>query len=343
MYTLGFDASGWQGAIDPQLLIKAGAKFVILKATEINRLNGPVDPLFLSNKAACEAAGLLVGAYAFIDPFDGVPQADLLIATAGNVVMVADLEAGGVTLGEIETFCTEFESKIGHPPLLYTADYVLDNIQGHASQILSHCPLWLAQVGARQPFVPKPWTNWTIWQAGYQNIGARTFDVDYFNGSLDDLKRFWMDNTAIAGTQVVPLVATDDIVAFKTAGGEVHSIHKAGESVTIDPVSKQSVNNIDYFYDAPYGCWFRGANVPGLTAPPLPVTYPYPMVTTAMLRIRKAADFNSPTLVIVAQGTVVSVTGPGLGGTYNYTPVSVTWQGAPYVGFASGTFLANPK
>lgn len=54
-------------------------------------------------------------------------------------------------------------------------------------------PLWLASYQAKEPGLPKGWDKWTIWQ--YTQFGqldgspsGGEFDLDYFNGTVDELK-----------------------------------------------------------------------------------------------------------------------------------------------------------
>ncbi len=63
------------------------------------------------------------------------------------------------------------------------------------------------------------------------------------------------------------------------------------------------------------------------------------MVTTATVNFRKTAELV-PTNIIkqLIQGTTVTVTAPGLSGTYNWTPVTANGVS----GFISGNYLKNP-
>jgi hypothetical protein len=58
-------------------------------------------------------------------------------------------------------------------------------------------PFWLAWYANESVIkVPKPWTKWTFWQYSGNGNGPQygsqglSLDMDYFNGTLDDLKKF---------------------------------------------------------------------------------------------------------------------------------------------------------
>lgn len=328
-YTLGVDASRYQEDIDPQSLIAAGVKFVILKATELQRQAGPIDPFFARNKAACEAAGLMVAAYGFIDPVAGIPQADLLTQTAPHMIDAEDLEAGGVTLAEAEDFINEVQKTTGRLPILYTADYVLKRIGGYSSTVFASCPLWLEQIGATTPVVPLPWHTWTFWQFGYMNIGGKTFDANYFNGSLDELRSFFNVSAVLKDEAVV---ATADIPAFKAPAGELHSWLKVGDIVTINTSTNQSVNGVTYL-QATDDRWFRAEQ---LGAAPIPTPPPVPVATTMyvdpgdVVNVRKAASTTAAILVQLQSGTRVDVYLPADSSQYKWAEVAAI-AGAPQI------------
>jgi len=75
------DVSHNNGAIDWKAVAGTGIALAFLKASEGT---GFTDPLFVKNKAAAEAAGLMVVPYHFVDASDDpISQARFFMATAG--------------------------------------------------------------------------------------------------------------------------------------------------------------------------------------------------------------------------------------------------------------------
>ncbi|GAF06834.1 glycosyl hydrolase [Paenibacillus pini JCM 16418] len=84
----GIDVSHWQGTIDWKKVAAAGISFVFIKATQ-----NSIDNNFLDYVKGAKAAGLLVGAYHYVD--DSVINADLARAAA-QTFYKAIQAAGGV-------------------------------------------------------------------------------------------------------------------------------------------------------------------------------------------------------------------------------------------------------
>jgi lysozyme len=172
-------------------------KFAIVKATEGQT---SVDPQFKNNWQNLKAAGLLRGAYHFFDAgVDGAAQAHHFLQTAplaaGDLPPVIDVEAaaraGNATiLQEVQIWLNSVEQALNRLPMIYTTASFWNS---HLNHSFGHYPLWVAEYGAAVPKIPAGWSNWQFWQysqSGKVNGVTGSVDMDYFNGSYDDLLAF---------------------------------------------------------------------------------------------------------------------------------------------------------
>lgn len=219
----GIDVSHWQDdkstarRIDFSKAVKMGARFVFIKASE----RGGIDSDFEYNWKAAKAAGLYRGAYHFLRwDLSGLLQArifcDILDDDPGELPPVADFEApnkGSLYPSNalLEQFLVEVESRTKKKPMLYTSPGYW-NIHGRNKYTKgfdakwAYYPLWVAHYmktytpGVSAPYEMEPWKSskktWTFWQ--YTNMGdgfaygveSKTIDLNWFNGSLAELKNF---------------------------------------------------------------------------------------------------------------------------------------------------------
>lgn len=78
-------------------------------------------------------------------------------------------------------------------PLIY------GSLKDFATPTLTECPLWLAKWGIK-PTLPIGWRKWTLWQYTDGKNGKKPYSVEgvgpcdrnKFNGTLEELKDFWM-------------------------------------------------------------------------------------------------------------------------------------------------------
>jgi len=174
-----------------------GIDAVILKATQgINF----VDPAFAPRVANARAAGLLVGAYHFMDATSPCEQmANLLsvVGDTGDILLVVDFEVyerSQPTAAQAAAAVVMVKSVTGRLPVLYTGRYVLSS----PNSMLSQCPLWLAEYGSR-PICPPGWSQWKLWQhtdgrggSGPMTVaGIGPCDRSRFAGTVDELKAWW--------------------------------------------------------------------------------------------------------------------------------------------------------
>jgi lysozyme len=177
---------------------KAGIAAVILKATQGT---GFVDPTFLPRVAEAKAAGLLVGAYHFLDGSSPAGQAAHFLTVAvfkGMVNWLAiDWEpypASQASIMQAATAVASIQAATGRWPTLYTIRSMLSA----SNRTLSKCPLWLAEYGTR-PICPPGFPEWKLWQHTDGQVGSTVVPVpgigpcdrSQFAGTVDQLRAWW--------------------------------------------------------------------------------------------------------------------------------------------------------
>lgn len=189
-----------------------------------------VDPLYSTRRAACEAAGLLWGAYHF-GTFErpGAEQARAFLAAAqpsADTLLALDLElndrnqANSMDIVRAENFVRTVLMATGRLPILYVhpawADGEAMGGRGRTlggairpGSMLAACDLWLADYRA-QPELPTAWVGrgWRLWQyAGdgtsggpfktrtRQVAGIEKCDRNIFAADQATLIRYWRRGT----------------------------------------------------------------------------------------------------------------------------------------------------
>ena len=203
---LGGDISVWQddnSTPQPVDLAKArqnGWAFVFIKTSQALWR----DPDHAANWCAARQVGLLRGAYHFL-VWERSPeqQADafwsFLSADPGEIPPVVDFEWWRETpdwaLRHLAAFLARLEFLCGRAPGIYTAPGFWQP-HGSRSAVWRRYWLWLAHYDVAAPLVPAPWQAWHFWQYTSHGDGprygteSRNVDLDYFNGSLEDLRVF---------------------------------------------------------------------------------------------------------------------------------------------------------
>lgn len=168
------------------------------------------DPHYARNRAAAIDAGLLWGAYHFGTGSDGVKQAENFLSVVGEeegTLLILDFEpnpAGpSMSLIEARAFTTHVEAVKGRWPGLYSGHYIKQLLGSRTDPVLAKSWFWLAQYGPT-PVVPANWPRWTLWQytdgangpEPHSVDGIGRCDRDKFNGSADQLRRFWTEGTS---------------------------------------------------------------------------------------------------------------------------------------------------
>lgn len=207
---IGPDVSFYQddpqtpNGIDFRKMRQAGAEFVIIRSGQ----NLWADRDFKVNWREAKAAGLPRGSYWFYDSrIDPKQQAELWVSLFnddfGELPLWADFEDnynGGFKgwkywydFIERVKQLTPSSVEVG----VYTNYYywlentVTVNIPTASLNYFQQYPLWIAAYNPTGPTVPKPWTNWTLWQFTDNGNGipygveSLNIDLNYFNGDIN--------------------------------------------------------------------------------------------------------------------------------------------------------------
>jgi GH25 family lysozyme M1 (1,4-beta-N-acetylmuramidase) len=195
------DLSHWQSSVDFVSAKSAGIAAVILKATQGSRW---IDATFAMRFNAANAAGLLVGAYHFLDNSPPEFQVENLLSVAGDCRLLAlDAEPNGiggtVTVAQAAEAAARLHMATGRAPLVYIGRYGPDGRgTGFPNTVLSRCPLWLPAYNSR-PICPFGWSRWALWQHTDGIVGSDAIPVpgigrcdrSRFAGTVADLKTWW--------------------------------------------------------------------------------------------------------------------------------------------------------
>ncbi|MDR9857829.1 glycoside hydrolase family 25 protein [Paenibacillus sp. VCA1] len=207
----GIDVSHWQGVIDWPAVAAAGISFAFIKATQ-----NSMDDKFLANVKGAKAAGLLIGAYHYVD--DSVTTPDKARAAAQvfhnaikaaggpevfDLPFVMDYESnkGGLTpagcTAVAKAFLEEVERLTGRQPMVYTYPSFISRFSG-----LKDYPLWIARYSNQAPADAAGWNRWEFWQYSDGTLGGELpgggrkvpgisgpVDLNEFDGTVDELRR----------------------------------------------------------------------------------------------------------------------------------------------------------
>ncbi|KAK3693279.1 N,O-diacetylmuramidase [Podospora appendiculata] len=198
----GFDISHYQSSVNFAAAYSAGARFVIIKATEGTTYT---DPSFSSHYTGATNAGFIRGGYHFAHPDSstGAAQADYFLAHGGGwsgdgitLPGMLDLESvsGSATcfglsttamVAWIKSFSDRYHTKTGRYPMLYTNPSWWTTCTGNSNAFVSTNPLVLARYASVPGTIPGGWPYQTIWQ----NSDSYTYggDSDIFNGAMAGL------------------------------------------------------------------------------------------------------------------------------------------------------------
>jgi lysozyme len=197
------DLSHWQAPVDFAQAKSAGIVAVILKATQGSNW---IDVTFKVRYAAASAAGLLVGAYHFLDNSAPEVQCENFLTVAeGCPVLALDAEPNEigdtVTVAQTAEVAARLHMATGKAPLVYIGRYGPDDRgTGFPNNVLSRCPLWLPAYNSR-PVCPPGWSKWTFWQHTDGNVGTDVASVagigrcdrSRFAGTVAELIKWWQD------------------------------------------------------------------------------------------------------------------------------------------------------
>ncbi|MEJ3717129.1 GH25 family lysozyme [Paenibacillus polymyxa] len=240
----GIDVSHHQGIIDFKKVAADGISFVFIKATQGKSFRSKT---FLKFVKDANAAGLMIGAYHYVDDSATTPEMARqeavnfvsAIKDAGGVSTfdlppVMDYESNKSNLSKTEitavakAFLQEVERLTGVRPIVYTYPSFIGNFSG-----LSGYPLWIARYHAtKAPSDASGWSRWDFWQYSDGQYGgtlpngkmrvngvAGPVDLNEYNGSADELRARFTNRPAApdkAGT-----VGSGAFVAYGREVGKV--------------------------------------------------------------------------------------------------------------------------
>ncbi len=203
MTVLGVDISKWNGNWDAVKAKAAGTAYAFIKASQALY----TDPMFIVNWHKAKDAGILRGAYHYLDYNQtGRDQAnyfaDLLDADRGEVPPVVDFEqrssstTAAKALACLRDFVTQLKARNYSTLTIYTSASYWREF-GEKNSNWAQFPLWLADYNSKNsPAAPAPWPRWTFWQftskGSGETFGTESYNIDItrYDGTLDDLYAF---------------------------------------------------------------------------------------------------------------------------------------------------------
>ncbi|MBE0334992.1 glycoside hydrolase family 25 protein [Paenibacillus sp. 23TSA30-6] len=239
----GIDVSRYQGNIDWKRVRADGKSFAFIKASQGQRY---VDPTFITNAKGAKAAGVLLGAYHFVD----ATSVDMAKAEAGHFAEVLDRvggakaldfpavmdyenNPGGLSSAAIHevamAFLTEFERVSGRKPMVYTGNA----FAAHFKAPLGAYKLWIARYSTRVPNDTTAWKQWDFWQ--YSDSGRvdgiqGPVDLNVYSGTEAELRQ------AFAGEEGDEPMTAEEKAAFKALQQQVAALENSKD------VLKQTLN-----------------------------------------------------------------------------------------------------
>lgn len=202
----GPDLSHHNGAVNFDDVKRAGASFVILKATQGTRF---ADPNYKFNLMRAQRAGLIVGSYHYLS-YEHPPRAQAnfyanTVGDAGGIFPIVDIEnddddpetgkqySAGYMSKMAADFIDEIHSLTGKYPTIYTYVSFWRDTLHNPTLYAANCPLWIADYSQRKPRLVGGWKWHTFHQ--YTSTGhllgvPGSVDLNRFNGSLENLKKF---------------------------------------------------------------------------------------------------------------------------------------------------------
>lgn len=210
-YVSGIDVSYWEAGIDWKKVRGDGIRFVFIKATEGEQY---VDPTFDDNWLGAKSVGILRGACHFFHPnMNPVKQAENFLQVVrgmgddGELPPVLDLEvtdnqSNQIIIERAKAWLDRVQQNLGVTPIIYSNPGFLKynfSVPGGGPPFWTKGHgLWVANYGQPEPSLPPGWLSWSFWQyseTGKVNGINASVDMDWFNGSVEDLYR-------LAGEQI---------------------------------------------------------------------------------------------------------------------------------------------
>jgi lysozyme len=210
-------------------LRNAGIMAIIHKASQGLRYR---DPEYTARRDAAQAAGMLWGAYHFLDSTDPVAQADAFLEASGisapnsgPILLACDFENSSAqpALHQCAAFMAEIDrnSPPGVSCVIYSGNLIRETLKPHAGGhqasemagvelFFQQHRLWLAEYGPKEQ-IPYPWNLpivkssneataldppgvflWQFTERGRVNPLTGNTDGNFFDGTFEDLKARWL-------------------------------------------------------------------------------------------------------------------------------------------------------
>lgn len=196
------DISHWEDPIDFKKVAAAEIVAVIAKAT--HGATG-VDSAYAKFKKAAVPYKFLWGSYHFGTGSEVSAQVEhylSVVKPTDRELVCLDFEPNPngttMTLDQAREFVSSIRKRLGRYPVLYAGYSLKETLNGIPDDLLSKCPLWLAQYGPK-PVVPVGWKKWTLWQYTDGEVspephtvaGIGPCDRNQFNGTIAQLRKRW--------------------------------------------------------------------------------------------------------------------------------------------------------
>ncbi|WP_265275217.1 glycoside hydrolase family 25 protein [Nostoc sp. KVJ3] len=205
---LGIGVADQDGRVDWTSVKNSGMTFAVVKATEGVAIK---DSAFPNHWRTLKADGMIRGAYHFFHPHtsDPVQQAKEFLKTVGKFepgdlppvldIEVTDKVDNQTVINAAKQWLVEVEKELKQQtgrtikPIIYTFPSFWQEL-GNPSDFASY-PLFIAHYGTQQPSIPSPWQGKYLFHqyngdiSGVPGVSGRA-DLNYFNGSVQDLKCF---------------------------------------------------------------------------------------------------------------------------------------------------------
>jgi GH25 family lysozyme M1 (1,4-beta-N-acetylmuramidase) len=186
--TQGIDISQWQTRKFPLEDLYGKYEFCYLRCYGRGRSGVGRDPLYINYQKRAKKAGYLIGTYSALYP--DIPIKEQVIQTYDALVkghgfedrlpLALDVELKGLKMEMVWAWVNEMLDVYETDLAIYTAPYFWRNIsKGQDLRWIEDygIKLWIAHWGAPSPIVPRPWTDWYIWQVNSSGkVGGIRYD-----------------------------------------------------------------------------------------------------------------------------------------------------------------------
>ncbi|MGZ3903076.1 MAG: GH25 family lysozyme [Bacteroidia bacterium] len=275
---LGIDVSSYQGTINWAQVKAAGYTFAWAKATEGLTTT---DAQYANNATGAPAAGVYFGAYHFAHPdthtatADAVAEANHFLSVAQASIIacqvqpVLDYEVStSLTWSQqtawIQAWMNTVQTATGIAPIIYTDGSIANSL----GSSLTVYKLWIADPDGNPTAVPSS-TYLGVWNPNYAfkqyswtgtvpGITGSQVDLDYFNGTLAELKNLMGCNPPVCNTYYANLpYATSFENAWITDSCNGYIAQRLPDKYWKSSIGGTTPNGNDYWHREDYtgGDW----------------------------------------------------------------------------------------